>query len=824
MVVTRHRILEIIYTVLIQRQGHKRDLMSGLLHLRRQNLIGFGSRDSQADQCRRNMHFAKGSGHGVLASDGCQSQLPLRPMRSQKRRERFAPALLGTHPLKIFLECKMNLMIIPAGRHNTADRLHHRVHRAVIRAPARYIRIVTRRHQGGGRRLAHHRKLSRHGLYRRHLVFSAKGHQYRGSADTGIEHLHQSLLACDLQVGHDSRHLLRKSLILILFRKAHHTLRIRTGYLYIRIACRAVGGDEFSGQIDDHLISPVHYQSGRLRHYSHPHRVQIFFRRIAQELLRVLLCHDDSHTLLRLRDRKLGSVQSRILLGNQIQLNIQSVRQLADRYADTACAEIVADLDQAADLGIAKQSLNLTLCRRVTLLYFRSAGMDGLFVMGLGRTCRAAAAVPACRTAQKDDHIARLRIAADHVGTGRRRDNRAKLHMLGHKARMIYFLHIACRQSDLVSVRAVALCRLRRELSLRKLARNRIPNRNCRIGSAGNPHCLIHIGTAGERIPDRAAQTGRRAAERFNLRRMVVRLVFEHQEPFFLLTVHIDRQDNAAGIDLVALLQIRQLALCLEAAHRRQRDIHQTLRLIFSAQRLSCLQIILIGCLDRIQETPVFKLDILQYRTECCMTAVIRPIGIQHPNLRHTGIPMLHFFKIFLSMQEIRLTHSQSHAAHHLFDLRLILFTKSRNDRYIRRYAIMHLQRLRLCQHCLSGIHRIDAILLDRFLFFFAQFSMQHIHLGIIDLGILLCGKNPDALHRGIRPLVILSRQILHSKHKIRRIQLDFFLIDIIHRRLGQNTPHRPLICLLRNILNIIAVQNPNGFQFLQMQIVLQIP
>ena len=70
-----------------------------------------------------------------------------------------------------------------------------------------------------------------------------------------------------------------------------------------------------------------------------------------------------------------------------------------------------------------------------------------------------------------------------------------------------------------------------------------------RIPATGDAHGLIDVGTAGERIADRTAQAGCRAAERFDFRRMVVRLILEHDEPVFRPALDFGLHDNAAGID-----------------------------------------------------------------------------------------------------------------------------------------------------------------------------------------------------------------------------------------------------------------------------------
>ena len=66
----------------------------------------------------------------------------------------------------------------------------------------------------------------------------------------------------------------------------------------------------------------------------------------------------------------------------------------------------------------------------------------------------------------------------------------------------------------------------------------------------------MHIGAARERVTDAAADAGGRAAEGLDLGRMVVGLVFEHQQPVLRLTVDRGGDVDGAGVDLLALVEL----------------------------------------------------------------------------------------------------------------------------------------------------------------------------------------------------------------------------------------------------------------------------
>ncbi len=121
---------------------------------------------------------------------------------------------------------------------------------------------------------------------------------------------------------------------------------------------------------------------------------------------------------------------------------------------------------------------------------------------------------------------------------------------------MIELLYIACRQPDLIAIGTVAVRRFPDQFFLRQLSFHRIFDRYGRIRGSRYAHGLIHIRPPGKRIADRTPKAGRRAAERLDLGRMVMRLVFKIHEPLFRFAVHFHRNDNRAGIDLVRFLLI----------------------------------------------------------------------------------------------------------------------------------------------------------------------------------------------------------------------------------------------------------------------------
>ena len=128
---------------------------------------------------------------------------------------------------------------------------------------------------------------------------------------------------------------------------------------------------------------------------------------------------------------------------------------------------------------------------------------------------------------------------------------------------MIDFFYIAGSQTDLVSIGRITLGSSSYQFFLRKFSLHGIFHRYGGICCSGDAHSLVYIGTSGQRITDSASKAGSGAAERLDLCRMVVSLVFEVDQPFLFFAVYIYRNHNRAGIDLLGFFLILELALCL---------------------------------------------------------------------------------------------------------------------------------------------------------------------------------------------------------------------------------------------------------------------
>ena len=213
-------------------------------------------------------------------------------------------------------------------------------------------------------------------------------------------------------------------------------------------------------------------------------------------MFHILRRDDAGHSLLGFRDRKLGSVKSGVFLGYLIQIDLKTLGQLADGYGDSAGAKVIALADQLRDLRSSEHALQLSLCRRISLLNFGTAHLDGGCRVRLGGTGCSSDPVASGPSAQQYDHIAGPGSLADHIFSGSSRHDSADLHALGNVCRMVDLFHIAGRKTDLIPVGAVAVSRLADQLLLRKLTLERIGHGSPGIRRSGHAHRLVDVGAA----------------------------------------------------------------------------------------------------------------------------------------------------------------------------------------------------------------------------------------------------------------------------------------------------------------------------------------
>ena len=121
---------------------------------------------------------------------------------------------------------------------------------------------------------------------------------------------------------------------------------------------------------------------------------------------------------------------------------------------------------------------------------------------------------------------------------------------------MINLVNYARCKTDLVAVGRIAVCGGGNNLALGELSGQRFADLFKRICRAGNAHCAVYISSARKRIAYCAADAGCGSAERLNLCRVVVSLVFEKEQPVLVLSVGVNLDFDCAGVDLLRFVKL----------------------------------------------------------------------------------------------------------------------------------------------------------------------------------------------------------------------------------------------------------------------------
>ena len=184
---------------------------------------------------------------------------------------------------------------------------------------------------------------------------------------------------------------------------------------------------------------------------------------------------------------------------------------------------------------------------------------------------------------------------------------------------------------------------------------------------------------------------------------MVVSLILEVHEPLLLHAVHGHRHDDAAGVDLVGLLLVRKLPFLLQLAHGHESQVHQTDELVVPALEYLPVvrRILAVGVLDGLSVISLSKGNVFQLCGEGGVAAVVGPVGVQHPDLRHGRVPVLLSPEIVLDMLEILEGHGKPERVVELPQLLLLQVLKAVEDDDVGRLVKLCHQRLRLLHACL---------------------------------------------------------------------------------------------------------------------------
>ena len=367
----------------------------------------------------------------------------------------------------------------------------------MIWTPAGYIRIKSIAHHGHGIGFSvQHRNFCHHSLCLSSLIFSAVRHEHTAGSDGTVKHLYQTLLRTGIQICKHIQPLFLRVCRSLLRTFQDISFLVWNIYQNFCLLMSTIGIQERTGNIYNFFISPFENQTRFFCNNGYNNSLQILLIGIFHEFIYIFRVNHNSHTLLRFRNSNFCSVKTCIFFRNLIQIYLKTGCQFTDCNRNSACTKVITFLNQPADFFSAEHTLNLTLCRSIAFLNFRTTHFNGCFCMNLGGTGSTTNTITSGTSAQQDDNITRIRVFSLNRTSWSRTENSTDFHTFCHIIRMINFFYISGCQTDLVTVRTITVCCASNQLLLRQFSFQCLFNRHCRISCTGYTHSLIYISTS----------------------------------------------------------------------------------------------------------------------------------------------------------------------------------------------------------------------------------------------------------------------------------------------------------------------------------------
>ena len=371
---------------------------------------------------------------------------------------------------------------------------------------------------------------------------------------------------------------------------------------------------------------------------------------------------------------------------------------------------------------------------------------------------------------------------------------------------MVNLIHNAGGKADLVAVGGIARGGGGDDLPLGQLAGDGLGHGSQRVGRAGDTHGAVDVAPPGQGIADGAADAGGRAAEGLDLRGVVVGLVLEEQQPRLGDAVHGDVHLHCAGVDLLALVQLGELARGLQVLDGDGREVHQADGLLAAAKGIPGFQIVLVGLLQQ----GVLEGHMVEDGAEGGVAAVIGPVGVNHANFRDGGVAVF-LLEIGLAEDDVVQIHGKAVVRDEVRQFVTAKFREAGQGRHLRGDVIADSEGLRHVQRRLPAFHRVDDVFFEFPDVPVRQRTIQGVDLGGADEGTLALRDDLDALGGGIRPLVKLAGQRLHGED-VSAGKLNGRRSGI-QLRLGEDCLHGVPEQVFRDIFRVVPVEQPDIFQ-----------
>ena len=248
--------------------------------------------------------------------------------------------------------------------------------------------------------------------------------------------------------------------------------------------------------------------------------------------------------------------------------------------------------------------------------------------------------------------------------------------------------------------------------------------------------------------------------------------------------------------------------------HSHGGQIHQADGLCLAAQGVAGFQVGFVGLLQQ----GVFKMDAVNDGAEGGVTAVVRPVGVDHPDFRDGGVPVL-ADKVGLAEGNVIQIHGQAILTDESIQTFPVQLGKAVQGGNLGGDFILDGQCFGNFQGCFPALHRVDDILLKLRNFRLREVAVQGVDLGGADQGTLALGDNLDTLGGGVGPLVELTGQGFHGKNIC--AGQGYAFAGGIQLGLREHGFHGVVKQLPGDVFCVVAVEQPHMLQILHAQKIL---
>ena len=195
---------------------------------------------------------------------------------------------------------------------------------------------------------------------------------------------------------------------------------------------------------------------------------------------------------------------------------------------------------------------------------------------------------------------------------------------------------------------------------------------------------------------------------------MVVRFVLEHHQPFFRLAVNIGLHHNTAGIYFLGLVQIVQFSLTAQGFHADDSNIHQCHIAVFpDIEHIPVVKILRISLGNSRRIVAILYLHFVNSRSKSGMTAMIRPVSINNPELRNRRRTFFRIAEVNLTVSQISQAHGKATFLPKVLQTFGVETVKIFQDFHLRWFLVFHGQRFRFGERCLTAFYFVDTVVLN---------------------------------------------------------------------------------------------------------------